>query len=164
MHEQVFLELISKHEKEGKSLDRILRDPVFKDIPLPERVELLKKYGHVIRGGSKLDSQYWKDLAWGSTGMAIAAVLAGPKAYSAFTHAIDLGEAAASGTPYSGPKPNLSISPMSMFAATSGATFGYKGLSDARKQHAARKLVKSHLRSEEGTTSTDDAIHVIARS
>lgn len=164
MHEQVFLNLIEKYQDSGQSLDRILKDPAFKDIPLAERVELLKKYAHVIREGSKADSQYWKDLALGSAGVAVAAGIAANPFANQVKHFINLGEASARGEEYTGPKPNVAIGAWSMLAMTGSLRAGIGKFNEATSSYQTRKLVKSYLKPEEGATTTRDAIDVLTRS
>lgn len=164
MNEQVFLNLIEKYKNEDKSLDRILRDPIFKDIPIAERVDLLKKYGHVIRQGSKVDSTYWKDLALGSVGTAIAGSIAAGPIADKFKYYMAMGEAAGQGVEFTQRPPQASISAINMMLMSSAGGAGLSKFNDLHKSLAARKLVKSYLKPEEGATSTRDAIHVITRS
>lgn len=164
MYEDIFLTLLQKLQREGLSLDRILKEPAFKDIPLGERVELLKKYGHIIRAGVKNDKSYWKDVALGTAGLGAAGLALATPVSRFMGYNFRKGVAAETGQEFTEPMPNLGMGAGHMFGMSTGIALAGRGLAGAGSAAHTRNLVKSYLRSDEGSTSTNDALNVIARS
>jgi len=171
MHEELFLNRLKQYEDSGLSLDRILLDPIFKGMPLAEKVDLLKKHGHTIQQGTRLDKKFWKDIGWGTVGTAV--MLAEPimstvtNVHRGFKYGQDLGYSKAVGDPLP-EQPTLETKGYKGLAQGTGAAVGL-GLAAPKfyMALAARKnmnMVKKLLSDQPGANTADDAINVIARS
>ena len=163
MHEQLFLSLLAKLKNSGQSLDRVLREPEFKEIPLVDRVELLKKYGHVIHQGTAPDATYWKSLALGSAGVALAGLSAADPIGRVMSWGHRKGMADELGQPFNEPMPKV-LGPMNLMGISTGVGISMSNLKKTNEANYQRKLVKAFLKSEAGATSQDDAINILARS
>lgn len=76
MEDQILQKLVDMYHKDNLSLHKVLRDPVFKSLPLKKRVEFIQNNSGLIRQGTKLDSEDAGDLARILGGLAFAGVSA----------------------------------------------------------------------------------------
>ncbi len=74
MYEQVLESLIERYRSQGLSVDRVLLDPAYRSMPMPEKVKVIVKYGNAIKAGQKIDGTFMKDLGLGLAGTAYLAL------------------------------------------------------------------------------------------
>lgn len=79
--EKVLEHLITLYQMKGLSLDRVLRDPVFQQLPLDKKIKAVKDYGSSIESGISFDKDDVKKLLK-VVGMGVTAAAAGFLAYS----------------------------------------------------------------------------------
>ncbi len=171
MYEQLFLNRLKQYQDSNLSLDRIIVDPMFKDMPLAEKVDLLKKHGHTIRQGSKTDSRFWKDIGWGSVATAVMLAPAVTTSLNIFTtgrdYGAELSQAMKNGeTPPAMPELDFSgykDIAKGVGAATSLGLFAPK-IYAAIKARNNMRLVQKLLSEQPENNTQDVAINVIARS
>ena len=166
MHEELFKALLSRYQDSGMSLDRVIVDPRFKSLPLVDKVELLKEHGHTIHAGSKIDRQFWKDIGWGAVGTGIA--LADPILTSLhnFQKGVSYGAATRNAdNPSEIPRPVMETKGYKDLALkATGAGLAAPKFYAALAARNNMRMVKRLLNEQPGSTSTEDAINVIARS
>lgn len=168
MHEELFLNLLNQYETQGHSLDRILKDPRFKDLPLAEKVDLLKTHGHTIRNGSKTDPKFWKDLSLGVMGTAM--ILAEPLSHAVSDLKRGIHYGAESRAAYDngispGPPPEVILKPYSKLGiAAAGAGIAAPKFYQALAARRNMLMVKKLLKEQPGSNTQEDAINVLARS
>lgn len=73
LNDQILEKLIESYRAKGLSVDRVLMDPLFKSLPVEEKVKAVIKYGHNIKAGQKtFDKKLVSDAVVGAAGSALA--------------------------------------------------------------------------------------------
>lgn len=169
LHEEMFLKLIKNYQDKGLSLDRVVTDSRFKDLPLAEKVELLKEHGHTIRNGSMTDSQFWKDLGLGVAGTAL--MVADPiletvsNVMKGVSYGVEKGEAHGEGIPFNKPFPEMKTKGLRDFALrVTGAGIAVPKYYSAMTARKNMNMVKKMLKDQPGSNTQEDALNVITRS
>lgn len=167
MHEELLKHLLAKYKAKDESFARVVSDPVFKSLPLEERVELLKENGHLIREGTKLDSRIIKDLGWGALGTALVLheplVNFGKNFVGAYNYGAALKDHKDNGS--TTPPPVFDFKGASeLITKATGAGLIAKQLTKAIQDNNTRRLVKRLLSENPEENTQDKAIQLIARS
>ena len=81
----VLNELIKSYQEKGLGLDKVLQDPLFLRMTVPQKVAAIKKYGEIIQSGAKFDKEEWQHLLLTiGRGIGTAALAAATLAYPAY--------------------------------------------------------------------------------
>lgn len=173
MYEQVLESLIERYRSQGLSVDRVLLDPAYRSMPMPEKIKVIVKYGNAIKAGQKVDSTFWKDLGLGLAGTAymgypviMAAKRIGWAGFNKGKYAAMLPEELEAEKERKGKleptEPEAGDADLLIRTAITGA-FTTSSFKKAHKAYKIRQVVKKFLSDKEPITQAQ-AIEVVSRT
>lgn len=160
LKEQVLDKLIQSYRAKGLSVDRVLQDPLFKSLPVEDRIKAVMQFGHQIRAGQKVvDKKIVSDAVVGSVGSALAI----EPFVNLFNAGLKTGWSEAAGTPPPswakealGKKNVLGLARVAV-----GGSILAKEIGNVKRFYKVRNAIRSNV-VEGQDISQDQAINVIS--